>query len=50
MVKMSDNPKVREWWKMTDSYQESYVPGAISSEAGVPAWWKGLEQVFYFEG
>ncbi|RFU30616.1 hypothetical protein B7463_g5708, partial [Scytalidium lignicola] len=47
MEKMRENPKVREWWKMTDGYQESLVEGAKSSEAGEPAWWKGLEEVFY---
>lgn len=44
---MRANPKVREWWKMTDSLQESMVPGAKSSESGEPAWWKPLEEVFY---
>jgi L-rhamnose mutarotase len=52
MEKMREDVKVREWWKMTDSYQESVVEGAKSSEAGgvdgVPSWWKGLEEVFYF--
>lgn len=52
MSKMRENDKVREWWKMTDSYQESVVPGAVSSEAGgfdgVPSWWKGIEEVFYY--
>jgi len=42
---------VREWWKMTDGYQESVNPGAVSSEKGgvdgIPDWWKGLTQVFY---
>jgi len=47
MERMRENPKVREWWKMTDSYQESFVPGAKSSEEGDPAWWKGIEEVFY---
>jgi len=47
MERMKDNPKVREWWKMTDSYQESFVEGAKSSEDGEPAWWKGVEEVFY---
>jgi L-rhamnose mutarotase len=50
MEKMRENAKVREWWKMTDSYQESLVPGATSSESVEPAWWKGVEQVFYFDG
>ncbi|WYZ45623.1 hypothetical protein EsH8_VIII_000939 [Colletotrichum jinshuiense] len=47
MEKMKDNPKVREWWAMTDGWQESVVPGAVSSEAGEPSWWKPLEEVFY---
>lgn len=47
MERMSENPKVREWWKLTDALQESMVPGAKSSEAGVPAWWKPVEEVFY---
>lgn len=47
MEKMRANEKVREWWKMTDSYQESMVEGAKSSESGEPSWWKGIDQVFY---
>ncbi|KAH8661857.1 hypothetical protein BX600DRAFT_512757 [Xylariales sp. PMI_506] len=47
MERMRENPKVREWWKMTDGYQESLVPGATSSESGEPGWWKELEEVFY---
>ncbi|KAH8776964.1 hypothetical protein BGZ57DRAFT_358104 [Hyaloscypha finlandica] len=47
MERMRDNPKVQEWWRMTDSYQESFVPGAKSSAEGEPAWWKGVEEVFY---
>lgn len=47
MERMAQNPKVREWWKMTDGFQESIVPGAVSSEAGEPSWWKPLEEVFY---
>jgi L-rhamnose mutarotase len=47
MEKMADNPKVQEWWRMTDSYQESLVEGATSSQAGSPPWWKGLQEVFY---
>ncbi|KUI72751.1 L-rhamnose mutarotase [Cytospora mali] len=47
METMRENPKVREWWKMTDELQESMVPGATSSEAGQPAWWKPVEEVFY---
>lgn len=48
---MRDNAKVREWWAMTDGFQESLVQGAVSSEAagedGVPSWWKPLQEVFY---
>lgn len=44
---MRENPKVREWWKMTDAFQESLVEGATSSESGEPSWWKPLEEVFY---
>jgi len=47
MERMAGNPKVREWWRMTDGYQESFVEGAVSSEAGEPAWWKPVEEVFY---
>jgi L-rhamnose mutarotase len=47
MEKMAANPKVREWWQMTDKMQESLVPGAVSSEAGTPSWWKPVEEVFY---
>lgn len=45
MRRMAENPKMREWWKMTDSYQESPVDGAVSSETG--EWWMNLEEVFY---
>jgi len=47
MERMRENPKVQEWWKMTDSYQESFVEGAKSSADGEPAWWKSIEEVFY---
>lgn len=47
MERMTENPKVREWWKITDAMQESLVEGAISSEAGSPSWWKPIEEVFY---
>lgn len=43
--------KTREWWQMTDGYQESLNPGAVSSEMGgvdgTPGWWKEIEEVFY---
>lgn len=47
MEMMRDNPKVREWWKMTDGWQESLVEGAKDSESGEPSWWQPLEEVFY---
>ena len=47
MESMRDNPKVREWWRMTDGWQESLVPGAKDSESGEPSWWKPVEEVFY---
>lgn len=47
MERMRENPKVREWWKMTDAFQESMVDGAKDSESGEPSWWKPLEEVFY---
>ncbi|KAI1079635.1 DUF718-domain-containing protein [Whalleya microplaca] len=47
MERMRENPRVREWWAMTDGWQESLVPGAKSSEAGDPAWWKEVNEVFY---
>ncbi|KFA73780.1 hypothetical protein S40288_03139 [Stachybotrys chartarum IBT 40288] len=47
MERMAQNPKVREWWQMTDEMQESLVPGAVSSESKEPSWWKPVEEVFY---
>ncbi|KAI1276309.1 DUF718-domain-containing protein [Xylaria sp. FL0933] len=47
MERMRENPKVREWWAMTDGFQESLIPGAKNSESGDPAWWRELEEVFY---
>jgi L-rhamnose mutarotase len=48
MQKMQANPKVQEWWQMTDSMQESLIPGAKGSKDG-PGWWKELDEVFYTE-
>ncbi|KAI1473695.1 rhamnose mutarotase [Daldinia eschscholtzii] len=48
MERMRENPKVKEWWAMTDGFQESFVPGAHSSESG-PPWWREVEEVFYLE-
>lgn len=47
MEKMRANERVREWWKMTDCYQESLVDGAKSSASAEPSWWKGIDEVFY---
>jgi len=49
MERMRENPKIREWWAMTDSWQESMVSGATNSEAEPPApsWWKPIDEVFY---
>jgi L-rhamnose mutarotase len=49
MARMAANPKVQEWWEMTDAMQESAVPGATSSKAGSPPWWKEAEEVFYMK-
>ncbi|RAH64066.1 L-rhamnose mutarotase, partial [Aspergillus aculeatinus CBS 121060] len=48
MERMRANPKVREWWAMTDGMQESPIPGAVGSAEG-PGWWKVLDEVFYTE-
>ncbi|KAJ6109357.1 hypothetical protein N7486_001591 [Penicillium sp. IBT 16267x] len=48
MEAMRANPKVREWWAMTDGMQESPIPGAVGSADG-PGWWKVLDEVFYTE-
>jgi len=46
MARMAANPKVREWWSMTDSMQDSLVPGAIGSAEG-PGWWMNGVEVFH---
>ncbi|KAK4096572.1 DUF718-domain-containing protein [Parathielavia hyrcaniae] len=46
---MRENPKVREWWRMTDGMQESMVLGAKNSESAEPGWWRPVEEVFYFK-
>ncbi|KAK5709394.1 hypothetical protein LTS12_028092 [Elasticomyces elasticus] len=48
MKRMRENPKVREWWALTDGMQESPIPGAVSSAEG-PGWWKALDEVFHVE-
>lgn len=46
MARMAANDKVREWWALTDSMQESLVPGATGSAEG-PSWWRAMDEVFY---
>lgn len=48
MARMASNPKVQEWWRMTDGMQESPVEGAVGSKDG-PGWWGQTEEVFYVE-
>ncbi|EME79006.1 uncharacterized protein MYCFIDRAFT_57882 [Pseudocercospora fijiensis CIRAD86] len=45
MEKMKANPEVRRWWQMTDSMQESLVPGSTGS-TDEKGWWQPLEEVF----
>ncbi|QKX62329.1 uncharacterized protein TRUGW13939_09488 [Talaromyces rugulosus] len=47
MLKMRANPKVQEWWMMTDGMQESPNPGSTGSMDQETSWWKPLEEVFY---
>ncbi|KAG9241680.1 hypothetical protein BJ878DRAFT_519419 [Calycina marina] len=47
MERMRENTKVQEWWRMTDGFQESFVPGAKGSYDSPPDWWRGVEEVFY---
>jgi L-rhamnose mutarotase len=49
MLKMRANPKVQEWWVMTDGMQESPNPGSTGSMDQETSWWKPLEEVFYTE-
>ncbi|EPS36175.1 hypothetical protein H072_10255 [Dactylellina haptotyla CBS 200.50] len=48
MARMVANPKVQEWWRMTDKMQESPVEGAVGSASG-PGWWGQTEEVFYLD-
>lgn len=48
MQRMAANPKVQEWWRMTDGMQESPVEGAVGSKDG-PGWWGQTEEVFHVE-
>ncbi|ORY76864.1 rhamnose mutarotase [Leucosporidium creatinivorum] len=49
MEGVARDEETRRWWKMTDSMQESLVPGAKGSgEEG--GWWLDLKEVFRYEG
>jgi len=48
MERMRANPKVREWWQMTDGMQETLVKGSQGS-TDEKGWWKELEEVFRVE-
>ncbi|OAK93795.1 L-rhamnose 1-epimeras-like protein [Phaeosphaeriaceae sp. SRC1lsM3a] len=48
MARMAANPKVQEWWAMTDGMQESPIEGAKGS-AAKGGWWGAGEEVFYLE-
>jgi len=48
MRAMAANPKVREWWQMTDGMQESFLEGSTGS-TDPKGWWVGLEEVFRCE-
>ncbi|KIX02019.1 uncharacterized protein Z518_07958 [Rhinocladiella mackenziei CBS 650.93] len=51
MTRTREHGPTREWWKMTDGFQESLNEGAVSSEMGgvngTPGWWKEMEEVFH---
>lgn len=45
MAAMRANPKVREWWTMTDSYQEVRVRSALARvRVSVRGWGPGREE------
>ena len=46
MARQAANPRIREWWAVTDAMQESPVEGAVGSAEG-PGWWERMEEVFY---
>ncbi len=48
MEAMKANPKVQEWWRMTDGMQQSPNEGATGSMGEVP-WWREVEEVFHTE-
>lgn len=47
MKAMAANPKIQEWWAMTDGMQESYQGASGSTDP--KGWWKPLEEVFRFD-
>jgi L-rhamnose mutarotase len=49
---MAANPKVQEWWRMTDKMQRSPVEGAkgsLAANEGSPSWWGPMQEVFRME-
>ncbi|KAF2149061.1 rhamnose mutarotase [Myriangium duriaei CBS 260.36] len=48
MRRMKENPEVQRWWKIMDSFQESFNEGATGSTGELP-WWMDLEEVFRVE-
>lgn len=38
MAAIAADPETQQWWKLTDSMQESFEPGATGSSQQVP-WW-----------
>jgi L-rhamnose mutarotase len=46
MARMAANPKMQEWWSMTDKMQESPTGAKGSKEGG---WWLEAEEVFRLE-
>lgn len=48
MERMTANPRVREWWKMTDGMQESPIKGSEGS-TDAKGWWSQMEEVFRLE-
>ena len=45
MAKIGEDEVTKEWWKLTDPMQSSFVAGAKGSGEG--AWWYDCEEVFF---
>ncbi|KAM0752001.1 rhamnose mutarotase [Meredithblackwellia eburnea MCA 4105] len=50
MAAVSADSETRRWWKLTDSMQQSLVPGATGSADSPAPWWLNLQEMFRFEG